>query len=148
MMVGMSEMWVEIEGFEGRYSVSNTGLVKSHANYRSNGGKGPFKGRWYKEKILTPGEVAGGYHQVGLYRADGTVWRALVHRLVAQAFIPNPESKPQVNHDNGVKADCSLGNLEWNTSKENNEHAMTTGLTLPGSNAYKGKVAIGTVHAT
>ena len=72
----------------------------------------------------------------------------LVHRLVAEAFIVNADDRPQVNHKDGDKKNNVAENLEWATSKENNEHAMKTGLTLPGSNAYKGKVAIGTVHAS
>ena len=141
----MNEVWKAVTGFEGKYEVSDLGRVKALPKVRFDAGPRRNAFACYGAKILRPGVVGGGYLQVWLYR-DGEKQGALVHRLVAKAFIPNPENKPDVNHKDGVKANCRKGNLKWETKKENNDHAMKTGLTLPGSNAYKGKVAIGTRH--
>jgi hypothetical protein len=69
-----------------------------------------------------------GYLWVGVTRPNGKRTTNGVHRLLAEAFIPNPENKPEVNHINGVKGDFSLINLEWATHKENIQHARRTGL--------------------
>jgi hypothetical protein len=66
------------------------------------------------------------------YRTLRTMKRNLpIHRLVAKAFIPNPEDKAYINHKNGIKTDNNITNLEWVTPKENYEHAIATGLTKP-----------------
>ena len=83
-----------------------------------------------------------GYFRVELWR-DGVGKKYLVHRLLAAAFIPNPENKPQVNHIDGVKANNALSNLEWVTQSENQLHAYRAGLqrgyrkSAPLSDAHK-----------
>ncbi len=111
-----TELWKPIEGYEDRYEVSNMGNVRS-LNYRNTG----------KEKTLTPITEGKGYLMVGLCRGQTMKWQK-VHRLVAAAFIPNPEDKPQVNHKNGIKTDNRVENLEWATNSENQKHAYKTGL--------------------
>jgi hypothetical protein len=68
-----------------------------------------------------------GYYKVGLC-SNNVMTQPRTNRLVAQAFIPNPENKPCVNHINGIKTDNRVENLEWCTYKENNTHAVLTGL--------------------
>ena len=112
----MQEIWKPIEGTDGRYEVSNTGKVRS-TNYNKSG-----ICRELKQKIDRYG-----YCVVTLHM-DGKQKYPTVHRLVAKAFIPNPENKPQVNHRSGVKTDNNVDNLEWSTTSENVQHAFDTGL--------------------
>lgn len=78
-----------------------------------------------------------GYHRV-TFCVKGKRTNHSVHRLVAKAFIPNPESKPQVNHKDGNKLNNSVANLEWCTNEENQKHAAATGLTNKGrKHSYK-----------
>jgi hypothetical protein len=123
----MVEIWMPIRGYEGIYEISNTGRIKSLARTYIN--------RWgslnqLPEKILSNVYDAKGYLVVRLCNADGA-YKGVnfkVHRLVAEAFIPNPGNKPEVNHINGRKDDNNVGNLEWATGSENKKHAQQTGL--------------------
>lgn len=107
-----SEVWKEIEGTNGMYEVSNTGKVRS-LDYRQTG----------KTKELVCQVDKKGYKRVRISR-DGKKYSFKIHRLVANAFIPNPENKPHVNHINGDKSDNRAENLEWMTCQENADHAM------------------------
>lgn len=105
------EVWKPIPGYEGLYEVSNKGRVKRLEQdiICKNGVK-----RHKKERILKGTVQNNGYLYVNLY--DGP---KRVHRLVAEAFIPNPEGKPQVNHKDEDKTNNHVENLEWMTAKEN-----------------------------
>ena len=104
------EQWKPVKGYEELYEVSNLGRVKS-LNYNHTG----------KERILKPGKVGNGYLQVGLWK-NGKEKRFLVHRLVAIAFLPNPEGLPEVNHRNEDKTNNVVSNIEWCDAKYNNSY--------------------------
>lgn len=116
----MEEIWKDIQGYEGLYQVSNLGRVKSLARLDT-------RGQRVSEKILKLGKHRAGYFRVNLYK-NGKMKQYLVHRLVALAFIPNPENKEQVNHIDGNKQNNVIENLEWCTHSENIQHAYRTGL--------------------
>lgn len=122
------EIWKDIEGFEGRYQVSNFGNVKSLGCKRN--GK--------KEKILKQHYDKRGYKKVTLSK-NYELKSFSVHRLVAIAFLENLENKRTVNHINGIKHDNRVENLEWCTDSENTKHAFKLGLKTP---PLKGKTGI------
>jgi len=119
-----NESWKEIAGYEGYYEVSNLGRVRSVKRVvkDSVGRIGVKEGT-----IRAIGYNKRGYLCVGLHR-DGKRWMAPPHRLVAIAFIPNPENKPTVNHISGDKGDNSVNNLEWATYQEQSDHSIKMGL--------------------
>ena len=107
------EIWKDIEGYEGLYQVSNKGRVKSLGNNKTR-----------REKILQPSENHKGYLRISLYK-NGKQKKFLVHRLVAEAFLPNPNNLPQVNHkidDFEHRSDNRVENLEWCTAEYNNNY--------------------------
>lgn len=107
------------------YEVSNWGRVRS------------WKRR--KPRIIKQLFLYGAYWKVRLYVGD-TLKVFAVHRLVAEAFIPNPEGKPQVNHINGNKLDNRVENLEWVTPHENSLHAVVAGLIAQGADNCQAKL--------
>lgn len=118
----MKEKWKDIKLYEGLYQISSFGRVKSLNRITSN-----VDGisREIKEKILKQ-SISNEYYSITLN--NGTKKRFSVHRLVALAFIPNPENKEQVNHKDGNKLNNMKSNLEWNTKSENQLHAYAIGL--------------------
>lgn len=109
------EIWVSVLGFEGRYEVSNLGRIKI------------LNSRYRRHSDIVWTRVVRGYETVGL-TLNGKSKHTMVHRVIAIAFIPNPENKPCVNHINGIKTDNRIENLEWVTHAENTKHAVDTGL--------------------
>ena len=107
------EIWKPIKGYEGLYEISNLGRVKS-LNYNRTG----------KEEILKNAECSNGYLTVGLTK-NGKQKLFKIHRLVAEAFIPNPENKPCIDHINTIKNDNRVENLRWVTNEENNNNPLT-----------------------
>lgn len=110
-----NEVFVPVLGYEEFYSISNIGNVKSHKPSKS---KSYFKRPSF---LLKPTDVSG-YKKVSLSK-NNSPKNFYVHRLVAIAFIPNPENKPHINHINGLKLDNRVENLEWVTAKENINHS-------------------------
>ena len=102
------EEWRTIEGYEGKYQVSNLGKVKSLKDRYGNP----------REKILHQGKNSNGYLLVVLYK-EGKLKHYLVHRLVANAFIPNPNNYPYVNHKDENPSNNCVDNLEWCDAKYN-----------------------------
>lgn len=129
------EIWKPIKDWEFLYEVSNLGRVKSLERKVSakNGAK-----RTVKERILKFNDSRG-YLLVHLSKSQHNTKGYKVHRLVAEAFIPNPQGKPCVNHINGIKTDNRVENLEWVTHLENSRHATDTGLLNPAKGESSGK---------
>lgn len=118
----MKEIWKDIEGYEGLYQVSNLGRVKSLERQ-------VWKKRQQcylrvRGRIKQQAVSCWGYWLVSL-SANGVNKYHSVHRLVAQAFVPNPENKPDIDHINTIKTDNRAENLRWVTKKENSNNPLT-----------------------
>jgi len=120
-----TEEWRSITGFEGYYEVSNFGDVRSVDRVIPR--DGPTGSMARKGQMITPHITPKGYLrcQLGM---NGQKANKLIHRIVADAFITNPDDKPEINHRNGNKRDNRVDNLEWVTQSENQSHAYGMGL--------------------
>lgn len=106
----------DIEGYAGLYAVTEDGQVWSYPNRLHTG-------KWMKQPLRN------GYPCVDLCFGASRATHH-VHRLVAQAFLPNPDGYPQVNHKNSVKTDSRVENLEWCTASHNKQHSWDNGTTI------------------
>lgn len=125
----MEEIWKNIKGYENEYQISNLGRIKSLKRNTKN-----YKCK--EDKILKNKINHNGYLMAYLSQ-NKKIKCFRVHRLVAEAFIPNPENKPQVNHKDGNKQNNCVDNLEWCTAKENTDHAIKNKFR---ENKYKRKI--------
>lgn len=119
LMNTFPEEWRSIAGFEGYYEVSNHGLIRSvgGTKIKKNGSHFNRAGQIIAQRVADHGYV------VVMFRKMGKSYLRYVHRLLAQAFIPNPENKGDINHKDGNKANNLIENLEWATRSENIKHS-------------------------
>ena len=122
-MKQQEEVWKDVSGYEGLYKISNYGRVMIMSRFQDKGRFSHFS----KQRTKLQFKNQRGYLRIGLIK-NGKNKNFSVHRLVAEAFIPNPENKEQINHIDGNKENNHTSNLEWCTGKENCTHAFKNGL--------------------
>jgi hypothetical protein len=114
------EVWLPIKGYEGYYEVSNIGNVKRISSFR--GVNKAYLNGYY----LKPQDNGKGYLRIKL-TVNNKSKRFMLHRIIAEAFIPIIEGKNVINHINGIKKDNRIENLEWCTQSENVQHSVRIG---------------------
>ena len=123
----MNEIWKDIIGYN-QYQISNYGNVKTTANKFTR-----------KERLLKPLRQQKGYFRVALWKDNKSKF-FLIHRLVAEYFIDNPENKKTINHIDGNKSNNHIDNLEWNTYRENMNHAVNNKISACGERNGRSKL--------
>lgn len=118
------EKWLPVVRWEWLYEISSHGRVRSLDKTIINSVRNT---PWTKKGKILGSWISQGYPQVELWHNNERVAER-VHRLIGEAFIPNPENKPWINHKNGIKTCNFLWNLEWSTVQENVDHATVMGL--------------------
>ena len=134
----MQEIWKGVCGHSGEYEVSNLGRVRSLDRKIVHSNGNAICEHRIKGRILHPyltGKLPRRYSTI---RINGVAHK--VHRLVAEAFIPNPDNLPQVNHMDGNKQNNRADNLEWCTNSENVKHAIDAGLFPCGEQSTSSKL--------
>ena len=119
MIPKTTEEWRPVPGWESVYRISSLGRLKNC----TRDVRAPWGVRQVKGRIMSTLQNGNGYLFIYLKRGN-TRTKAYLHRLVALAFLPNPDQKPYVNHRNRDRADNRLENLEWATESENTQHWM------------------------
>ena len=126
----MKEIWKDIPNYEGLYQASNLGRIRSVDRYKEviiKNQYGEYKRTKFFKSYILKQQTYIGYKCVQLHINGKYKWEK-VHRLVAMAFVPNPESKPQVNHIDGNKSNNNVLNLEWCNQSYNTKHAYKNNL--------------------
>lgn len=124
------ELSKDIKGYNGRYKISQSGVVLSTRYKRVDG-------RTFPEKVLQQAISRTGYPTVVLYTKQGKHNRIAVHRLVAQTFIKNPKRLPHVNHKDGNRTNNNVENLEWCTPSQNHLHSYRVLGRVPSNKGNK-----------
>ena len=139
----------EIPGYQGRYLICEDGTVISQ------GGPRTVNGRWGTmtvnppTRVLRPALASNGYWFVSLYRRDDgrRSVNGYLHRLVAQAFVPNPDGLPEINHEDGDKANNAASNLSWVTKSQNHLHRTAVLGKNSGETHYRARLTEDDVRA-